>query len=160
MEKVLETLCAEAERAVDNNIRIIILSDRGVNRHLVPIPMLLATGAIHHHLIRAGKRMKVGIICETGEARDVHQFACLLGYGASAVNPYLALASLRNLCEQKIEVPNPALTEAEIAASHHRFLTAFKNYRKALDEGILKIMSKMGISTLTSYRGAQIFEAI
>ncbi len=157
LEKALLHLCAEAERAVDAKRRILILSDRGVDCNRIAIPMLIATAAVHHHLIRAGKRMQVGIICETAEARDVHQFACLLGYGASAINPYLALATIRHLCEQQ-DAKESGETNGESVGK--RFLTAFKNYRKSLDDGILKIMSKMGISTLSSYRGAQIFEAI
>ena len=112
-----------------------------------PIPMLLATGSVHHHLTRADLRSKTSLICETAECREVHQLACLLGYGASAVNPYAAFATLNEL-----------LAKGELKATDAA--TAAKNYRYALEKGLLKIMSKMGISTLASYSGAQIFQAI
>ncbi len=142
----LEQLCAEAVAAVRRGAQILILSDRGTNARLAPIPMLSATGAIHHHLIKCGLRMKVGIVCETGEARDVHQIACLIGYGAGCVYPYLALETLHTLLE------NGALE-----GSHARICL---NYKTALENGLLKIMSKMGISVVSSYRGGQVFEAI
>ena len=129
--------------------RILILSDWDIDAGHAPIPMLLATGAVHHHLVRADKRSKASLICETSECRDVHQLACLLGYGASAVNPYAAFATLdgfvsRGRIEEWREVVDAA--------------TAAKNYRAALEKGLLKIMSKMGISTLASYSGAQTFQ--
>jgi glutamate synthase domain-containing protein 2/glutamate synthase domain-containing protein 1/glutamate synthase domain-containing protein 3 len=145
LEKAVARICSEAEAAIDGGARILVLSDCGVDHKNVPVPMLLATGAVHHHLIRVGKRMKAGIICETGEARDVHQVACLIGYGAAAINPYLAIETIREI------------TEKDNAKG---FAKALLNYRKALEAGILKIMSKMGISVVNSYRGAQIFEAI
>jgi glutamate synthase domain-containing protein 2/glutamate synthase domain-containing protein 1/glutamate synthase domain-containing protein 3 len=137
----------EAARAVDAGASILILSDRGLNERLAPIPSLLATAAVHHHLIRAGRRMKTVLVVETGEVHDVHQVACLLGYGASAVYPYLAYHTLR------------ALADAG-RLGDHTFAQALANFRRAIDQGTLKIMSKMGISTVGSYRGAQIFEAV
>ena len=126
-----------------------MLSDRGVTPELVPIPMLLATGAVHHHLVREGLRTQCGLLCETGEARDVAQFALLIGYGAGAINPYLAFETIAELVEDGTYVP----TDIDVAK-------AIKNYLKACDKGLLKTMAKMGISTLQSYRGAQIFEAV
>jgi glutamate synthase domain-containing protein 2/glutamate synthase domain-containing protein 1/glutamate synthase domain-containing protein 3 len=139
-------ICAEVEAAVDRDVRIIILSDRGVDHEQVAVPMLLAMGAVHHHLRRVGKRMKASMICETAEARDVHQIACLIGYGASCVNPFLALETARELIDK-----------GAVAADYGQ---AAVNYRTALENGLLKIMSKMGISVVSSYRGAQVFEAI
>ena len=147
LKKHLDRVCAEAEKAIDAGAAIIILSDWDIDAQHAPIPMLLATGAVHHHLIRVEKRSKASLICETAECRDVHQLACLLGYGASAVNPYTAFATLNDLLSRnELKVADPAV--------------AAKNYRAALEKGLLKIMSKMGISTLASYSGAQIFQAI
>lgn len=141
----VKELCKAAEKAVDEGNRILILSDKGIDADNLAIPALLAVGAVHHHLRRAGKRMRASIVCETGEARDVHQMACLIGYGASAINPYLAIETIREMIEKgSVEVD---------------FATAQLNYKKALQSGLLKIMSKMGISVIGSYRGAQIFEA-
>ena len=148
LETAIRRICAEAESAVDAGCRLVVLSDRGVDHENVPVPMLLATGAVHHHLTRVGKRMRASIICETGEARDVHQMACLLGYGASAMVPYLGYETCREILEK---MP---------AESRPSYVQALKSYRTALESGVLKIMSKMGISVLASYRGAQIFEAI
>ncbi len=147
LKPALDRLCEAAVAAVDSGKSILNLSDRGISKEMIPIPMLLAVGAVHHHLIRTGRRMKASIICETGEARDVMQFACLVGYGASAVNPYIAIDTIR----QKIESGEYEGLSME---------DALANYRQAIEKGLLKIMSKMGISTLNSYRGAQIFEAI
>ncbi|GAB4172828.1 MAG: glutamate synthase large subunit [Terrimicrobiaceae bacterium] len=146
MEPAVRRICSAAEAAVDAGARILVLSDRAVDHERVAVPMLLAMGAVHHHLRRAGKRMRAGVVCETGEARDTHQVACLIGYGASCVNPYLALESLHELIEK-----------GKLALD---FPKAVFNYKKALESGLLKIMSKMGISVVSSYRGAQIFEAI
>ena len=146
LEKAVGRICQEVEKAVDQDIRIVILSDRGVDHDQVAVPMLLAMGAVHHHLRRVGKRMRASIICETAEARDVHQVACLIGYGASCVNPYLAFESLRELIEKGSIDPD--------------FGPAALNYKNALENGLLKIMSKMGISVVSSYRGAQVFEAL
>ncbi|GBC60737.1 glutamate synthase subunit alpha [Desulfonema ishimotonii] len=136
-----------AARAVRDGTEILILSDRGAGRDHLPIPALLATGAVHHHLIREGLRTRCGLISETGEAREVHHFCCLLGYGANAVNPYLAYESLRGMAENGMLKG----TDPE---------TAVQNFIRAIDTGILKVMAKMGISTLQSYCGAQIFECI
>ncbi|MBX9741947.1 MAG: glutamate synthase large subunit [Chthoniobacterales bacterium] len=146
LKPALRTLCQEAEKEIDNGAQILILSDRAVDASWAPIPALLAMGAVHHHLTRAGKRMKASLISESGEVRDVHQMACLIGYGCSAVNPYLALETARQL-----------RSKGTIALDH---ATALLNYKKALSNGLLKIMSKMGISVISSYRGAQTFEAI
>ena len=154
-------------------MRTLILSDRAADHANIPVPMLLAVGAVHHHLIRAGLRMKASLICETGEARDVHQIACLIGYGASAVCPYLAFDSAREIIGQikvaaqqgvtKAGADADKLAKAQAALKEAEALTyekALKNIRKSLEDGLLKIMSKMGISVLASYHGAQIFEAI
>ena len=148
LETALEGLCRQASRAVSRGHNIIILSDRGVDPESVPIPALLATSAVHHHLIREGTRTKVGIVVETGEAREVMHFALLIGYGAGAVNPYLAFQTLADMVAQKLF--RPEVTEE----------LAFKNYIKSINKALLKIIAKMGISTIQSYRGAQIFEAI
>ncbi|MGZ4959300.1 MAG: glutamate synthase large subunit [Methylomonas sp.] len=146
MEKALAYLCDEAERAVRENYNILILSDRDMDVDHIAIPALLATAAVHHHLIRVGLRTSVGLVVETGEAREVHHFCLLAGYGAEAINPYLALESLSELRGTLPDAPS----EEEIQ----------KRYIKAVDKGILKVMSKMGISTYQSYCGAQIFNAI
>jgi len=150
LEIAIKRICQEAEAAIENGARLLILSDKGVDHHHAAAPMLLATGGVHHHLTRVGKRMKAAIICETGEARDVHQMACLIGYGASAINPYLAFETIREILEKDSKGKFTELTYAK----------ALDHYRQALEAGLLKIMSKMGISVLGSYRGAQIFEAI
>ncbi len=147
LESQLALICSEAEQAVDAGARLIVLTDRGVDHQNIAVPMLLAVGAVHHHLIASGRRMKVSILADSGEARDVHQVACLIGYGASAVCPYLAYETVRELLEK-----TPALGLS--------FVQGRANYRSALESGLLKIMSKMGISVLGSYRGAQVFEAI
>jgi len=146
LQKAMERIRSEAEQAIDAGKRILILSDKAVDHERVPMPMLLAMGGIHHHLRRIGKRMKASMICETGEARDVHQIACLIGYGASSINPYAALESIRELIDK-----------GKVEGSYAKAIT---NYRLALEGGLRKIMSKMGISVVSSYRGAQIFEAI
>jgi glutamate synthase (NADPH/NADH) large chain len=147
MSWALDVVCAEAEEAVrSGTYNIIILSDRGVGPDRVPIPSLLATSAVHHHLIKQGLRTSVGLVVETGEAHEVHQFATLAGYGAEAINPYLAFETL----EQILPDIDEKLTLKE----------AQKRYIKAVDKGLLKVMSKMGISTYQSYCGAQIFDAV
>lgn len=146
IEESVKRLCRDAERAVDEGCNYIILSDRGVSPERAAIPSLLATSAVHHHLIEKKKRLQTALIVETADAREVMHFALLSGYGASAVNPYLAFAVINDLVERK-----------EIQLD---FATAQKNYIKAIDKGLLKVMSKMGISTLTSYKGAQLFEAL
>jgi glutamate synthase (NADPH/NADH) large chain/glutamate synthase (ferredoxin) len=139
------------KKHLDNGAALIILSDWDIDAAHAPIPMLLATGTVHHHLVRVDKRSKVSLICETAECRDVHQLACLLGYGASAVNPYTALATLDGYVSKGELKAGDKIVDAATAA---------KNYRSALEKGLLKIMSKMGISTLASYSGAQTFSAI
>ncbi len=148
LEFALNELCQRASDAVKAGYFILILSDRQVDAFRAPIPALLAVGAVHQHLVREGTRTKVGILLESGEPREVHHLALLLGYGASAVNPYLAFDTLNDMVHQKI-LP-PAITVER----------AHANYIKAVDKGLLKVMSKMGISTMLSYHGAQIFEAL
>ncbi|MGM0403914.1 MAG: glutamate synthase large subunit, partial [Thermodesulfobacteriota bacterium] len=143
----LNALCAEAETAVNQGATILVISDRRIEDNHAPLPSLLATAGVHHHLIRRGLRTRCGIVVETGEVREIHHFACLIGYGAGAVNPYLALATIKAMAESG-ELDD---TDAE---------TAKANYISAVKEGILKIMSKMGVSTLQSYRGAQIFACL
>jgi glutamate synthase (NADPH/NADH) large chain len=147
LEKAMEQLCRKASVAVEAGVGVLILSDRGVDAYHAPIPSLLAVAGVHHHLVREGTRHKCGLLIETGEAREVHHIALLLGYGAGSVNPYLAFESLDDLIRQGL-LPN---------VTHN---DAVKRYIKALNKGVLKVMSKMGISTLQSYCGAQIFEAI
>ena len=148
LEAAMRILCEEASRAVAEGRTILVLSDRGVDAERAPIPSLLATAGVHHHLIREGTRAKVGIVVESGESREVAHFALLLGYGAAAVNPYLAFETLYDMAGS---AAYPGITDYKVAE---------KNFIKAVHKGIIKIMSKMGISTLQSYRGAQIFEAI
>ncbi len=142
----IERLCREAMQAVEAGHNILILSDRATSAERVPIPALLATSAVHHHLIRQGLRTLTGIVVETGEAREVHHFCALAGYGAEAINPYLAFATL-----EQIRIENGLPLSAEAVQ---------KNYLKAVGKGILKVISKMGISTYQSYCGAQIFDAV
>src|SRR5262245_59989594 len=146
MEQVLDELCARAEGAVREGVNIIILSDRMTGTARIPIPSLLACAAWHHHLIRTGLRTSVGIVVESGEPREVHHFACLAGYGAEAINPYLAFETI---IAMKEKLPG-SLDDYEIV----------KRYIKSIGKGLLKVMSKMGISTYQSYRGAQIFDAV
>lgn len=146
LAEAIDRLCRDAETAVDEGCNYIVLSDRSVSADRAPIPSLLATSAVHHHLIECKKRVQTALVVETADAREVMHFALLSGYGASAINPYLAFAVINDLVERK-----------EIQLDFH---TAEKNYIKAIDKGLLKVMSKMGISTITSYKGAQLFEAI
>ncbi len=148
MKSALETLCNRAEQAVVSGYNIIILSDRQVSMDRIAIPALLATAAVHHHLIRKGLRTSVGLVVETGEPREVHHFCVLAGYGAEAINPYLAFETLAEMCRAG-EFPDNVKPEHVV-----------KRYIKAIDKGILKVMSKMGISTYQSYCGAQIFDAV
>ncbi len=146
--RALDQLCKDAEEAIDRGMNFIILSDRNVDSNRVPIPSLLASAAVHHHLIRAKKRTRAGIIVESGEPREVMHFALLFGYGADAVNPYMAFATIRDLKRRgKVGVD---LSDEELE----------ENFIKANRKGLLKVLSKMGTSTLRSYRGAQIFETI
>ncbi len=146
MEGALDELCRSAEASVGTGCNIIILSDRRTGADRIPIPSLLACAAVHHHLIREGLRTSVGLVVESGEPREVHHFACLAGYGAEAINPYLAFESL---IANKDDLPQK-LDDKEIV----------KRYIKSIDKGLLKVMSKMGISTYQSYCGAQIFDAV
>ncbi len=148
LAEALEELCQTAEDLVDQGYRMIVLSDRCVSKTMAPIPSLLAVGAVHQYLIRQNKRGKIGLIVESGEVREVHHFALLIGYGAGAVNPYLAFESIRQMSISE-EMPS-GLNSPE----------AFQNYIKAVKKGLKKVFSKMGISTLSGYQGAQIFEAI
>jgi glutamate synthase (NADPH/NADH) large chain/glutamate synthase (ferredoxin) len=144
----VRSLCEDAERAVLDDHPILIITDRGVDAAMAPVPMLMAVSAVHHHLIRRGIRTRASIIAETAEARDVHQIAALLGHGASAVNPYLAFQTVRDFLENgELE----GIDDLE---------TAINNYQTAVDAGLLKIMSKMGISAMSAYQGAQIFEVL
>ncbi|HRE38705.1 MAG TPA: glutamate synthase large subunit [Chitinophagaceae bacterium] len=148
LKKGLERICEYAVHAVEDGFKVLILQDRAIDSNHAPIPSLLSTSAIHHHLIRKGMRGQVGIIVEAGDVWEVHHFACLIGFGATAVNPYLALSSIRDLKETgKLQTK---LQEDELK----------KNYIKAVNDGLLKVFSKMGISTLQSYQGAQIFEIL
>ena len=148
LERAVEELCLRASQAIKSGYTLLILSDRGVDREYAPIPSLLALSAVHNHLIREKTRNQVALIVESGEPREIMHFALLLGYGASAVNPYLAIESLEDLCANS-HFP-----------SEYSFDKLFKSYMKSTDKGLLKTFSKMGISTLQSYQGAQIFEAI
>jgi glutamate synthase (ferredoxin) len=140
-------LCQEASQAIDEGYNLLILTDRGIDREHAAIPALLAVSGLHHHLIREGSRNRVGIILESGEPREVHHFALLIGYGASAINPYLVYESLDGM------IGDNMLTDI----THDK---AVYNFRKAVVKGVVKTMSKMGISTIQSYHGAQIFEAV
>lgn len=146
MEAALDTIFEAADIAIENGFNIIILSDKGADKDKAPIPALLACAGLHHHLLRRGTRMKTSIVLETGEPREVHHFACLVGYGANGVNPYLVYEAIAELKELDM-----------IECSYDE---AVKTYNAAVTSGIVKIMSKMGISTIASYQGAQIFEAL
>ncbi len=148
LKRGLEGLCRRASLAVENGYTLLILSDRGVDRDHAPIPSLLALAAVHNHLVKERSRTKIALLVESGEPREVMHFALLIGYGASAVNPYLAIETLEDMVHRGLLPP-------EITAEK-----AVKNFSKSIDKGLLKTFSKMGISTLQSYRGAQVFEAI
>ena len=148
MAPALDDLFRRADAAIADGATILILSDRGVDADHAPLPALLATAGLHHHLVRTRQRTKVGLVVETGEAREVHHFALLIGYGAGAVNPWLALDAVREMVADGSLEAAPPHAEAEA------------NVLKALRKGVVKVMSKMGISTVQSYRGAQIFEAV
>jgi glutamate synthase (NADPH/NADH) large chain len=151
----LDRVCAEAEQAIEDGEALIVLSDRGIGPDRVPISALLATGAVHHHLVNRAKRTRIGIVVETGEAREVHHHCLLVGYGADAINPYLAFESLwqarrDGMLPGVFDDDDPIAADTKIVAA----------YRKGVAKGMLKVMAKMGISTLHSYKGAQIFEAV
>jgi glutamate synthase (NADPH/NADH) large chain len=148
----LAEICTEAHNAIEDGARLLVLSDRGAAGDLIPIPSLLLTGAVHHHLIRERTRTRVGLIVETGDARECHHIALLSGYGAAAICPYLAIETVRDLAQR-----------GELSAPGQQPVTparAEENLIRALGKGVLKIMSKMGVSTIASYTGSQIFEAI
>ncbi|MBI2963090.1 MAG: glutamate synthase large subunit, partial [Deltaproteobacteria bacterium] len=147
LARAMDGLCQRTSAAIADGHTFLVLSDRGVDRDHAPIPSLLATAGVHHHLVREGARTRCSLLVETGEAREVHHMALLVAYGAAAINPYLAFETIEDLiCEGE-------LGDLELQ-------TAIRQYIKALTKGVLKVMSKMGISTLQSYRGAQIFEAV
>ncbi len=147
MDKALKDVCAQADAAIANGNVFLILSDRSIDKDHAPLPALLATAGVHHHLIRNGSRAKISIVLESGEPREVHHFATLIGYGVGCINPYLAFESLGDLIG-KGHVPQMSYDKA------------IQNFIKAVDKGLIKTMAKMGISSVQSYRGAQIFEAI
>ena len=147
LKQALTEVCLKVSAAINDGAKIIVLSDRYSSPELAPIPALLLTAAVHHHLLREKTRTQVGLVVETGEAREVHHIALLIGYGAAAVNPYLAFESIADLVTRGLL---PGLTTKQ----------AVRNYIKAASKGVLKVMSKMGISTVASYTGAQVFEAI
>ncbi|HUN90345.1 MAG TPA: glutamate synthase large subunit [Terriglobales bacterium] len=148
LQDALNTLCRRASLALKSGYTILILSDRGVDEEYAPIPSLLALTAVHNHLVRESTRSQCALVVESGEPREVMHFALLIGYGASAVNPYLAIETLEDFAKRGY------LSEGQ------NFSTALKNYKKSINKGLLKTFSKMGISTLQSYRGAQVFEAL
>ncbi|TMB98986.1 MAG: glutamate synthase large subunit [Chloroflexi bacterium] len=148
IEEAMERLSREADEAIADGCKILIISDRGVSREWAPIPSLLAVAGLHNHLVRERKRTQVGLVVETADAREAHHFALLIGYGAGAINPYLALETLHRMHAEGLLEKSISYEEAEA------------HYLKAIKKGVVKIMSKMGISTIQSYRGAQIFEAI
>lgn len=148
LEKAIDLVCKASENAVESGKKVLILSDKAIDIDHAPIPSLLSTGAVHHHLVKLNLRTKVGIVVEAGDVRETHHFATLIGYGASAVYPYLAIQSIEHLQE-----------EGRLAADITKE-KAVSNYQEAIGYGLLKILSKMGISTLQSYQGAQIFEAL
>ncbi|MCK4508285.1 MAG: glutamate synthase subunit alpha, partial [Desulfuromonadales bacterium] len=158
MEQRLEALFVEAETAIDDGRTLLILSDRGVCAEKAPIPALLALSGIHHHLIRAGKRSQCSLIVETGEAREVHHFALLIGYGATAINPYLAFQTLQDMLYKGMLPDQDGNKQADEETDIVYQYT--QNYVKAIGKGLLKVFSKMGISTLQSYCSAQIFEIV
>ena len=147
LRSAIDELCRRSSAAIDEGYTIIVLSDRGVNSEWAPIPSLLATAAVHHHLIREGTRTKCGIAVESGEPREVMHFCLLIGYGAGAINPYLAYATMAGM-----------IHDGRISDISDE--EAVEHFIKALGKSLIKVASKMGISTVQSYRGAQIFEAI
>ncbi len=146
LKEAVDDICLKAEKAVDEGKNYIILTDRNIDKNHVPIPSLMAVSAVHHHLINTRKRVQIDIVIETGEAREVHHFALLFGYGASIINPYLSFSVIEKLVTEK--------------AIQQDYQKAEENYIKSINNGLLKILSKMGISTLRSYRASQIFEAV
>jgi glutamate synthase (NADPH/NADH) large chain len=145
LQRAIDRICAEAERAIDEGFSLVVLSDRAIGPGRVPVSALLACGAVHHHLVHRAKRTRIGIIIETGEAREVHHHCLLVGYGADGINPYLAFEALEHSRDEGLLEGNVDFVE---------------DYRQAVAKGMLKVMAKMGISTLQSYKGGQIFEAL
>ena len=146
----LDRICTEAEEAIDDGYSIVVLSDRAISAQQVPISSLLACGSLHHHLVKQAKRTRIGIVIESGEAREVHHHCLLVGYGADGINPYLGFESLW-------QARRDGLIDEELYSSDEKLVA---QYKKSVAKGILKVMGKMGISTLQSYKGAQIFEAV
>ena len=147
LEKAMDDLCRNVSQAINEGINVVVLSDRGVSKDWAPIPAILAVAGVHHHLIREGTRTRVGLVLESGAPREVHQYSLLIGYGCGAINPYLAFETIDDMLRQGL------LTGID-------YKTACKNYLKAAMKGVVKVLSKMGISTVQSYWGAQIFEAV
>jgi glutamate synthase (ferredoxin) len=147
LEKAMDELCRTVSQAIQDGINVVVLSDRGVSKDWAPIPAILAVAGVHHHLIREGTRTRVGLVLESGAPREVHQYSLLIGYGCGAINPYLAFETIDDMLRQGL------LTGID-------YKSACKNYLKAAMKGVVKVLSKMGISTVQSYWGAQIFEAV
>jgi glutamate synthase (ferredoxin) len=147
LERAMDDLCRKVSQAIKDGYNVVVLSDRGVGPALAPIPSLLAVSGVHHHLIREGTRTQVGLVLESGEPREVHHYSLLIGYGCGAINPYLAFETLDDLIRQGL------LVGVDLKTAH-------KNYLKSAVKGVVKVISKMGISTIQSYWGAQIFEAV
>ncbi|MEV6068309.1 glutamate synthase large subunit [Nocardia sp. NPDC052001] len=155
LRKAIEAVQQQVSTAIDGGARIIILSDRESNEKLAPIPSLLLTAAVHHHLVKERTRTQVGLVVEAGDAREVHHMALLVGFGAAAINPYMAFESIEDMLERgQLQMPGSTGDHAE------DFKKAVYNYNKAAGKGVLKVMSKMGISTIASYRGAQLFQVV
>ncbi len=148
LQKTLDRIAQEAEAAADEGIQLVVLTDRAVSQDRIPVSSLLAVGAVHHHLVKQAKRTRIGLVVESGEAREVHHHCLLIGYGADAINPYLAFEALWQA--RRDGLMDPSLDDDKVVAA----------YRKGVAKGMLKVMAKMGISTLQSYKGAQIFEAL
>ena len=148
ISRAMDRLCGEASRAIEDGCTLLVLSDRGVDRQHAPVPSLLATAGVHHHLVKNGTRTRVGLVVESGEPREIAHFALLFGYGADAINPYLAFETIAHMVDQD-QLLDPL-----------DYATAEQHFAKSVRKGVVKVMSKMGISTLQSYRGAQIFEAV
>ena len=149
LREAIEAVCARVDELIEEGVWAVVLSDRGVDRGRAPIPSLLITAAVHHHLIRTKNRTRVGLVVEAGDAREVHHLCLLLGYGATAVNPYMAFEAIDHMADEGIHGLDDSIRRK-----------AHANYIKAAGKGVLKVMSKMGISTAASYIGAQIFEAV
>ena len=150
MLKTIDRICQESTAAIKNGYSMIVLSDRGINSERMALSTLIACGAVHHHLVNTAQRTRIGIILETGEAREVHHHCLLIGYGADAINPYVAFEALWQAKESGLLSDEDYETIDDLVIA----------YKKGVAKGILKVMAKMGISTLQSYKGAQIFEAV